>query len=533
MTVTTTRTQPVRTTESHARSFGSIGGFLVKLLLMAVVNGFGILAILSAINAKSWIVAGVAIALLVAANVVYFMRRALPLKYLFPGLVFLAVFQVFTMGYTAYVAFTNYGTGHAGSMQHAVDAALIQDERRVADAPTFPLAVVKQGDVVGFAIVDGDRVKVGTEAEPMAPVDGAELADNGIPSTVPGWEVVQKAQLYADKTLQDKVLSLRVPYSDDATQGSIRTREGTRATTYKSSLVWDSAAKTLTNTDTGVVYKADLERGNFVADDGTALPTGWSVNVGLRNFERAFTEGGLVKPLLQVTLWTFAFALLSVIASFAVGLLFAILFNDERLRGRKLIRTLLILPYAFPAFMSALLWRGMLNPEFGIVNQMFFLGHDIGWLQSPMLARAALIFVNVWLSYPYWFLVCTGALQSLPGDVLEAATLDGAGRWQRFKSVVLPLLLVSTAPLAISSFAFSFNNFTIIYMLNEGGPAFPGNANRLGATDILISAIYKISGVAGGVADYGLASALSIIVFVVIGLISGLAFRQTRKLEEF
>ena len=120
----------------------------------------------------------------------------------------------------------------------------------------------------------------------------------------------------------------------------------------------------------------------------------------------------------------------------------------------------------------------------------------------------------------------------MPQDTLDAASIDGAGRWRQFRSIMLPLLLVSTAPLAIASFAFNFNNFTIIYMLTGGGPNFEGAASGLGSTDILISAIYQISGVAGGTADYGLASALSIIVFLVIGLISALAFRQTRKLEE-
>ncbi len=519
--------------ESHARGWKGLGwGFLVKLLLMGVVNAFGISVILSAWAAESWVILGASVVLLLIADWVYFSKRALPLKYLLPGLAFLFIFQIFTLGYTGYVAFTNYGTGHAGSMQQAVDAALIQDERRVPDSPTYPLSVVRQGDVVGFAISDDGEVKVGTEEQPLQVVDGAETAESGAPTTVPDWEVVPRAELLSDRELQDAVLNLRVPMSDEAEAGSLRTREGSRGTIYTSSLEWDADAKTLTDTESGVVYSPN-DRGRFVGDDGTTLPTGWYVNVGFDNFVRAVTDSSLAGPLLQVTWWTFAFALLSVIVSFAVGLLFAIVYNDDRVRGRKVIRTLLILPYAFPAFMSALLWRGMLNAEFGVINELFFGGASIGWLSSEFLARFSVLFVNVWLSYPYWFLVTTGALQALPADTLEAATLDGAGRWRKFQSVVLPLLLVSTAPLAIASFAFSFNNFTIIYMLTEGGPAFVGNQARLGATDILISAIYKISGVSGGVADYGLASALSIVVFIVIGAISAVAFRQTRKLEEY
>src|SRR5690606_20579456 len=155
---------------------------------------------------------------------------------------------------------------------------------------------------------------------------------------------------------------------------------------------------------------------------------------------------------------------------------------------------------------------GMLNSEFGVVNDLFFFGADINWLGDPWLAKFSILWVNLWLSYPYWFLVCTGALQALPTETMEASKIDGAGRWRQFRSITLPLLLVSTAPLAIASFAFNFNNFTIIYLLTEGGPAIQGNSSGLGSTDILITAIYQVSGVAGGVADYGLASALSIIV---------------------
>ncbi|MFV0632507.1 ABC transporter permease subunit [Demequina sp.] len=533
MSVDTGTTQgALKPNESHARQWRGFGvGFVVKLILMGLVNALGVSIILSAWNVEAWGVLAASTALLVVADIIYFTRRMLPLKYIYPGLVFLLVFQIFTLGYTAYVAFTNYGTGHAGSMQQAVDAALIQDERRVEDLPSYPLAIVDNGSEIGFAVTDADGiVQVGTAEEPLAPVDGATVDEDTRPTEVPGWEIVPRSELFADPDLQEAVTELRVPVSDDAEDGSLRTRDGSSAAVYGSSLEWDPETATLTNTETGVVYHA-TETGNFVADDGTRLPTGWVVTVGFDNFVRAVTDSTLAQPLLKVTAWTFAFAILTVLTSFGLGLLFAIIYNDPRIRARRTLRTLFILPYAFPAFMSALLWQGMLNREFGIINDWFFFGADINWLGDPFLAKVAILWVNLWLSYPYWFLVCTGALQSLPGETMEAARIDGAGRWRQFRSITLPLLMISTAPLAIASFAFNFNNFTIIYMLTEGGPPFAGTSG-LGSTDILISAIYNISGVSGGAADYGLASALSIVVFVVVGVISAIAFRQTRKLEE-
>jgi len=519
--------------ESHARNWRGIGwGFVVKLLLMAVVNAFGIMAAISAVRAESWLILSVSILLLVIANVVYFTKKALPLKYLLPGLIFLLLFQVFIFVYTAYIAFTNYGSGHIGTQEQAVNAALIQGERRVDDSPTYPLTIVERGGEYGFAIVDDGEVFVGDADEPLTESDDAVIGQAGAATEVPGWNVVPRADLLTDPTLQQTVQSLRVPVSDDPNDGSIRTREGTTGAVYESTLVWDESAQTITDTTNGTVYTAN-DLGSFVAEDGTALTTGWYVNVGFDNFVRLFTEPRLVQPLLMVAGWTFAFAILSVALSFGVGLLFALIFNDPRVRARKWLRTLFILPYAFPAFMSALLFRGMFNAEFGVINDLFFFGAEINWLGDPWLARIAVLWVNLWLSYPYWFLVCTGALQALPADTLEAASLDGAGRFRQFRSIILPLLLVSTAPLLISSFAFSFNNFTIIYMFNNGGPAIPGAPYALGATDILISAIYDIAGISGGVADYGLASALSIIIFIIVGAISAVAFRQTRKLEEY
>ncbi|GAA1976636.1 ABC transporter permease subunit [Isoptericola halotolerans] len=521
--------------ESHARAWEGFGwGFAAKLVLMAAVNAVGLYVAWSAWDVEQWGVLVVSLALVAVADVVYFSRRRLAGKYIFPGLVFLLVFQVFTMAYTVYVATTNYGTGHNSTQDQAVDALLIQNERPVEGGATYPLTILISDDGPGFAVVgESGEVLAGTAEEPLAPVPGAAVDGERV-TAVPGYDVVDLPTLLADTDLQQDVLELRVPVSEDADDGSFRTREGSRATVYASSLAWDEDVQTMTDTTTGTVYRADQDTGNFRADDGSTLPVGWRVGVGLDNFTKAFTDTNYSGPFWKITAWTFSFAFLTVASSFLLGLAIALLFNDTRIRGRAVMRTLFILPYAFPAFLSALLWRGMLNsnPDYGIINSLFFFGQRIEWLTDPTLAKLAILGVNLWLTFPYFFLVCTGALQSLPTDIEEAARIDGAGRWRQFRAITLPLLLISTTPLLIASFAFNFNNFVIIYMLTGGGPRFTDTSAPLGHTDILITMIYQISGVQGGSADYGLASALSIIVFIVVGAVSAVAFRRTRKHEE-
>ena len=142
----------------------------------------------------------------------------------------------------------------------------------------------------------------------------------------------------------------------------------------------------------------------------------------------------------------------------------------------------------------------------------------------------AILFIQFWLGYPYMFLVCLGALQAIPRDLTEAAAVDGARRYQAFRAVVFPLLLVAIAPLLISSFAFNFNNFNIIALTTNGGP-FPPDNPRAGATDLLVSLVYKLAFAAGG-AQYGFAAAVSILIFLIVATVSIIGFRRTAALEE-
>jgi len=512
---------------SHARDIRP--GFVVKLALVAVVDALGVLGILAAWSQEAWGILAATAVLLVAANVVYFSRRALPLKYILPGLAFLLVFQVYVVAYTGYVAFTNYGDGHNSTKEQAVEALLAQNERRVEGTATYPLTVLADGDRLGFAIVDSEGdVRVGAEEEPLADAADADVEGSTV-TAVPGWDVLDRAGILQR---QQEVTALRVPISEDPQDGSIRTQDARTGFVAESTLDWDEAAGTMTDTTTGTVYTAN-DRGQFAAEDGSTLPVGWRVAVGFENFATAFADSRYAQPFVSVLLWTFAFAVLSVGSTFLLGMLLAIVFNDTRLRGRKVYRTLLILPYAIPGFLAALLWSGLLNRRFGFINSVVLGGAEIPWLTDPWLAKLSVLGVNLWLGFPYMFLICVGALQSLPGDVLEAAKIDGAGKWRTWRSVVLPLLLVSTTPLLISSFAFNFNNFTLIYMLTGGGPRFGDASVPLGHTDILISMVYSVSGLDGNAPrNYGLASALSIVIFLIVGTISALAFRRTRRHEE-
>lgn len=536
MTDTTTTTEPqtppTRRQRQAARiaeaASQPIGWMLLKILLLAVVDAVALYAAFVLFTHQEWLVLGLVVAVAILVNYIYFSRKRVAAKYLTPGIIFLILFQVFTLLYTGYIGFTNYGTGHNGSKDQAVSALMASAQERVEDSPAFPVTVVEQFGTLGLLVADPDDgdVSVGTNEQPLQEVDGAEM-DGDRAVSVDGWESLSFAQVLARSSEVEK---LSVDFSDDPNDGAIRTPDGQSGFLYVSTLEYDEAAGTMTDVRSGTVY-SDNGTGAFTADDGEQLLPGWQITVGFDNFVRAVTDASIRGPLVSVTLWTFAFALISVATTFFLGLLLAIVFNNTRMRFRNGYRILLILPYAFPAFLSALVWAGMMNESFGFLNQVVFGGASIPWLTDPVLAKVSVLLVNLWLGFPYMFLVCMGALQGIPEEVNEAGVMDGANPWQVFRQIKLPLLLVTVAPLLISSFAFNFNNFNLIYMLTGGGPRFTDVSIPVGHTDILISMVYKVA-FTGQTRDYGLASAFTILIFIVVAAISIISFRKTKALEE-
>jgi ABC-type sugar transport system permease subunit len=296
--------------------------------------------------------------------------------------------------------------------------------------------------------------------------------------------------------------------------------------------IYDPQADTMTDLQSQTMYRA--VEGFFTADDGEELYPGFKVWLGLGNYWALLRNPAVSGPFASVFLWTIAFATLSVITTFILGLFLAILLNDPYLKFRRFYRVLVIVPYALPAFISILIWHGLLNTNLGIINhvlmQLFQL--KIPWLDNPMWARASIVLVNLWLGYPYMMIVSLGALQSIPGELYEAARVDGAGWFYRFFRITMPLLLMPLAPLLIGTFAFNFNNFTIIWLLTKGGPPIPGAQTPAGSTDILLSFTYRLAFEGARGNQMGLAAAVSIIIFLIIATISAINFRFTGALED-
>ncbi|QVK19616.1 sugar ABC transporter permease [Mycoplasmatota bacterium] len=267
----------------------------------------------------------------------------------------------------------------------------------------------------------------------------------------------------------------------------------------------------------------------------------------LTNFGKSGTGWGYT--FINVSLWTIVFAIFATITCFFGGLIQAIILNNKRVIGRKIWRTIIILPWAIPQLVLLLVISNAFNSQFGLINNylrewgLMSVFQDlgltnqsgvIGWFDDqgkPWLAKSTVILVNMFLGTPYYMALMTGIMTSIDKTMYEAADIDGATPNQKFWKITLPIVLYMTAPLLIMSFAFNLNNFGLIYFLTGGGPGnihFAGNA---GSTDILISWIYKLTTDSAN-PMYNMASVFSIIIFIVIGSFSAYNFTKTKAFKE-
>ncbi len=495
---------------------------LTRLVAFAAINGVGLWSITTLATLKQWTALSIVAFLTLVIDYVYISRKTIASRYLLPGTIFLILFQIYPVIYTAYTAFTNYSVGHMVSRSDAIQGVISSFVEPLPSGGDYALVVVHQGDTIGFLLTNTDTKKVllGT-SEGATPEPNAILDASGTAISLPGWQSYQTKELF-DSVLQKRITSLQVPMgaahyiSADSTATAVE-----KVSTVK----YDQARGRLIDTSTGYVFPE--RNGNFIAPDGTKLDPGWRINVGTKNFVTVLTDKRISGPFIRVFIWTFIWAGASVLGTFALGLGLALTLN-RRMRGQRLYRSLLVIPYAMPAFLSVLIWGGLLNDDYGLINRLF--NSHIPWLFDSFWAKVSVLMVNLWLGFPYMFLITTGALQSIPSELGEAASIDGANAWQIFRRINLPLMMVAVSPLLIASFAYNFNNFGSIYLLTGGGPAMNGS-DVAGATDILISYTYKLAFAVGKGENYAIASTVSIFIFVIVASISAISFRKTRALE--
>jgi ABC-type sugar transport system permease subunit len=531
-----TETKPQPEAKFVKRTLGGLSSLASLIIVILVDLGFGWFTY-KLLQLGYYPLSVVFIIIILFLTFVFLNPKAKPIRWMAIGISALILFSIFPIFYTVYNAFTNYGDKHFITKTQAIEK--IQEQRylpkegknytwiayRASDKSHYVLFLKDQeGKTYLMTQTEGDRG--GQAIDLVAGQNGiGELEVDGSPKTIEGYTRMNKLLAASDKTLP----TIKFGSKERTIQISSPNTAAELLPLFK----FDPATNTFTDEETGKVYK-DVA-GTYTGPGNKELIPGYIANIGLENFKKFVTSPGLRGPLVTIIIWNFVFAFFSVFLTFSLGLAISILYGDPSFKGKKILRTLLLIPYTIPSLITILIWRGMFNPQLGVINRIiesvFNVAKGPDWFNNASLARIAILVVNLWLGYPYFMLVTSGALQSIPGDIYEAAEVDGASPWKRFSNITLPLLLVSVGPLLIASFIFNFNNFNLIYAFVGGGPPIPSATTQAGYTDILISYVYNLAFGARGI-NYGYASAISIFVFAIVAMMSLLQFRFTNMWEE-
>lgn len=259
--------------------------------------------------------------------------------------------------------------------------------------------------------------------------------------------------------------------------------------------------------------------------------------VGVTNFTNIWRLSTFLSAFGAVLGWTIIWALTASTVQIVIGIFTAIIANQPFIKGKRIFGVIFLLPWAVPAFITILTFSNMFNDSIGAINTQvipllgkvlpFLNGHLIPWKTDPTWTKVALIMMQGWLGFPYIYVLTLGILQSIPNDLYEAAYIDGANAWQKFRNITFPMILAVAAPTLISQYTFNFNNFSIMYLFNDGGPGTVGGG--AGSTDILISWIYRLT--TGAAPQYSMAAAVTLIISLIVISISMIAFKKLHAFD--
>lgn len=242
--------------------------------------------------------------------------------------------------------------------------------------------------------------------------------------------------------------------------------------------------------------------------------------VGLDNYTAILTDGVFWGRLGWTAMWTVA----CVSLTFVIGLTLANMLN-RKVRGRALYRIALILPWGIPAFVSVFAWRLLFNERNGLFNSVLGGGgiEGIAWLGDPTWAKISVIAVNVWLGVPFMLVATLGALQSIPGELYEAAEMDGAGPWQRFVNITIPGIRGVSSTVILLSTIWTFNMFPVIYLLTRGGPG--------DSSEILVTYAFRLAFL-NSPRDFATSAAWGVIILLLLSAFAVAYRRVLRKQGE-
>jgi maltose/maltodextrin transport system permease protein len=444
-------------------------------------------------------------------------------RYLLPGLTAFALFVLLPLLYTVFIAFTNFSGSNLFSRAQ-VDGWFAA-ERYAPRAERFSFALYGAGEGKAVLSCDcGEGRRLNSDPFPLDIPENAPPVALALGTAPPSGEPFGLKDLAAARGALARV-SFRYPGE------SLPLRPlSLRSLGWEEPMWRRQDDGTLLNAADGRVLAADEKAGVYRdRATGKAEGPGWRVVTGFANFRSILADPRIRSPFLRIFGWNLAFAFLSVFLTFAVGVALASLLQWPALKGRGVYRTLLMLPYAIPAFIPILVFKGLFNEGFGEINMVLraLFGTAPAWFTNPWWARTMILLVNLWLGYPYMMIISSGMLQAVPTDIYEASSIDGAGAWTNFFRLTLPQILPPLFPLLVASFAFNFNNFTLIYLLTGGMPAIAGSATVAGATDLLVSYTYRAA-FRDSAAQMGFASAVATLLFIVVGLLAWWQIRLTK-----
>jgi len=500
--------------------------FLVALVLLPVLY----LDLVVYQTGNAWVALAILIVLALGAFV-YLSESAYTFRYLFPGFLGFGLFVIFPIAYMVYLSFTKYSSQNL--LDYDRSLALFRQETIPAGKAAYKYKLYAQEDGQFILYLEDEKDPTKRFAsEPFELKPGVQPKVQQEPVKLNALAQIAEVQgkpLETGQMTREKLLipmrGRQFALPDDTLVGMEGlTRFGSRER------VWTiNPDGSLTNKKNGTVIKPDFHQGFFFNDKGQKVGVGFRTFSGLDNYSRIFSDPRIQGPFLRIFVWTVAFSGISVVLTFAVGILLAVALEHKELEFRKVYRTLLILPYAVPAVLSILIFKGMFNQEFGAVNTFLkaIFGFAPEWETNPWGARAMILIVNVWLGYPYMMLICTGMLQSIPSAIYEASSIDGSNAVTDFFELTLPLVITPMIPILISSFAFNFNNFNLIYLLSAGGPKMPGGGIA-GETDLLVNYTFNIAFRDSGT-NYGLASAIATVLFFIVGFLAWINLKMTGK----